>query len=148
MWNLDSQFQKSKICIRINGSLVALLNDVFLKNVCGFGIISIKAVQDRIDVRRSLSCEVERSSHICLSSILRREFGSKIPSWTAGRIRENGCDGAVAKSSKIKFKPMCLSEPAFSGLLSEARGTGLNAPFHESKNSPQVTHSESTLGSL
>jgi hypothetical protein len=70
MWNWDSQFQKSKICVRINGSLVALLNDVFLENVCGFGVVSIKAVQDRIDVRWSLSCEIERSSHICLSSIL------------------------------------------------------------------------------
>jgi hypothetical protein len=101
MWNLDSQFQKSKICIRINGSLVALLNDVFLKNVCGFGIISIKAVQDRIDVRWSLSCEIERSSHICLSSILKREFSSVIPSWAAGRIRENGFDVAVL-SRKVR----------------------------------------------
>jgi hypothetical protein len=71
MWNLDLQFQKSKICVRIDGSLVALLDDVFLENVCGFGVVSIKAVQDRIDVRWSLSCEIERSSHICLFSILR-----------------------------------------------------------------------------
>jgi hypothetical protein len=78
-------------------------------------------------MRWSLSCEIERGSHICLFNILRREFSSKIPSWAEGQIRENGFDVAVPsrKVRKSNSSPcVCIS-----GLLSEAAGYESQCPF-------------------
>lgn len=58
-----SQFQESKVRIAVVCLLFTLLCNVLLKYCGCFWVVSIKAVQDRIDLLRPIRRVIERDSH-------------------------------------------------------------------------------------
>jgi len=59
----DVQFQKRKVCVAVICLVLALLRDVFLEDGGGLWVVAIEAVQDGVDVLRSVRAVVECDAH-------------------------------------------------------------------------------------
>lgn len=78
--NLSLQLEKREVCVGIIGFLLALLDDVFLEDTGGFGIVSIKAIQDRINVLWPVGRVVERNPHFGVTVQEELEIRSRLES--------------------------------------------------------------------
>jgi hypothetical protein len=63
------------------------LNDVFLKHSCGFGVVSIQAVEDSIDVFWTIGRIIKGNPHVCDFDV---------------ESRWRGCGVEIAKVQKVR----------------------------------------------
>ena len=58
-----SQFQQRKVGVAVVCPILALLRDIVLEDGGSFGIVSVQAVQDSIDMLWPVRCVIESDAH-------------------------------------------------------------------------------------
>ena len=66
----NAQFEKSQIGIAVKCPVFALLHNVVLEHGRGFGVVSIEAVEDGVNVRGARIALVECGDHFVCRSLL------------------------------------------------------------------------------